>query len=125
MAGIPEKKIAEVRKAVMTIKSISRCEFNLFLPKHFFLESIVGEEVAWWADEARGIIGTIARGVAEPSWRYIVLERDADGDFRVCILKAGIRTRLMASVQLLHAMEVVQESGHPASLDEVETLTTK
>lgn len=114
-----------LRKALVTIKRISRWEFNLFLPKHFFLESIVGEEVAWWADDARSIIGTIARGAAEPSWRYILLERNGDGDFRVCILKAGIKTRLAASVQLLHAMEAVRKSRHHAPLKEAETLTAK
>lgn len=99
-----------LRKAVVTIKSISRWEFNEFLPKHFFLEIVVGEQVAWWADEAGDIIGTIARGAMEPGWRYSVLERDADGDFRVCTLQSGIKSRLAASVHLLRAMKAAQKS---------------
>jgi hypothetical protein len=94
----------------MAIKRISRWQFNQFVPKNFFLESVVGDQVAWWADEPESIIGTIARGVTESCWRYIVLEQDADGGFRVCNMQSGIRSRLAASAQLVRAMEAIQES---------------
>jgi hypothetical protein len=99
-----------LQKTVVAIKSISRWEFNQVLPDHIFLESLVGTPVAWWADEARSIIGATAQGAMEPSWRYIILERNGHEHFRVCNLQSGIKSRLMASMQLLRAMETLRKS---------------
>ena len=98
-------------RAVVAIKSISRWEFNQFLPKHFFVESVLGEQVAWWANETGGIIGAIARKAREPAWSFILLKRGSDGQFRACKLRSGIRNRVVASAQLLHAMEMIQQSA--------------
>ena len=98
-----------LRKAVVAIKSISRWEFNQLLPEHIFLEGVVGTQVAWWADEDGGIIGATAQGATEPCWRYIILERNGVRGFRVCSLQSGIKSRLMASVQLLRAMEATRK----------------
>jgi hypothetical protein len=98
-------------KAVVAIKSISRWEFNWFLPEHSFVESMLGEQVAWWADEGGCIIGTITKNVRKPAWSFIVLKRDTDGQLRACNLRTRIRSRLAASTQLLRLMETIQQSG--------------
>jgi hypothetical protein len=94
----------------MKIKSISRWEFNRFVPRNFLLESFVGDQVGWWADETRSIIGTIARATMEPKWRCVLMAQDADGDFRVYDLQWEIKSRLAASVHLFRAMEAAQKS---------------
>jgi hypothetical protein len=112
-------------KVAVAIKSISRWEFNQLLPEHIFLESVVGTQVAWWADEDGNIIGATARGATEPCWRYIILERNGVGGFRVCNLQSGIKSRLVASVQLLRAMGATrkrrQDKLSPKSLEPLAT----
>jgi hypothetical protein len=106
----------------MKIKSISRWEFNRFVPRNFVLESFVGNQVGWWADEARSIIGTIARGTVEPRWRCVMMVQDADGGFRVCDLQWGIESRLAAIVHLFRVMKATQKSKtKQATLEEAGT----
>ena len=110
----------------VAIKSISRWEFNQFLPEHIFLESVVGTQVAWWADKEESIIGATAQGATEPCWRYIILERNGAGGFRVCSLQSGIKSRLVASVQLLRAMESIRKRRQDSlSSKSQEPLATK
>jgi hypothetical protein len=94
----------------MKIKSISRWEFNQFVPRNFLLESFVGTQAGWWTNETRSIIGTIARATTEPKWRCVLMVQDADGDFQVCDLQWEIKSRLAASVHLFRAMEAAQKS---------------
>jgi hypothetical protein len=89
----------------LAIKKISRSEFNELLPEHHLLEAVSGEQVAWWAGEARRIIGTVGKGGGERNWCYVVLIVDEIGAYRVHKLQSGIDSRLVASAQLHHVMK--------------------
>jgi hypothetical protein len=89
----------------MSIKNISRWEFEQLLPERSAIEATIGEQVEWWAQKAGRFIGTIAKGIAEPGWRYILLVRDEGGRFRICRLRGGIESLPAATQQLLTVME--------------------
>ena len=101
----------------MAINAISRLQFIELLPEHDLMEAISGEQVAWWADQARSIIGTVGKGRGEHDWAYAMLARDENGTYRVCKLRSGISSRLTASAQLHHVMRRWKQpsDGHTAA----------
>ena len=65
----------------MAISNISRDEFNRIFTFDSELAPYIGEEVEWYTDDAKKIIGVIARGVSGSCWSYAILRRNALGDF--------------------------------------------
>ena len=65
----------------MAIKNISRAEFNRIFTFHSELAPYIGDEVEWFADDAKNVIGVIARGVSDSCWSYAILRRNVLGDF--------------------------------------------
>jgi hypothetical protein len=92
----------------LVIKSISRWEFDQFLPSRFHLENVYGEQAAWWADKSGSIIGAVAGGGGERGWHCIMLGRKADGNYQVRNVQSGFESQQAASEQLIHAMETVE-----------------
>lgn len=109
------------RRHLLSIRNISRWEFEQLLPERSAIEATIGEQVEWWAQKAGRFIGTIAKGIAEPGWRYILLERDEGGRFRICRLRGGIESLQAASHQLVTVMET---SDSPETLSPVQSNQT-
>ncbi|HUI07728.1 MAG TPA: hypothetical protein VL486_12065 [Verrucomicrobiae bacterium] len=65
----------------MAISNISRDEFNRIFTFDSELAPYIGEEVEWYADEAKNVIGVIAKGVSGSCWSYAILRRNGAGDF--------------------------------------------
>ena len=65
----------------MAISSISRAEFNRMFTFDSELAPYIGDEVEWYADDDKNVIGVIARGVSGSSWSYAILRRNVLGDF--------------------------------------------
>ena len=65
----------------MAIKNISRAEFNRMFTFDSELAPYIGDEVEWFADDAKNVIGVIARGVSGSCWSYAILRRNVLGDF--------------------------------------------
>ena len=59
----------------MAINSISRAEFNRMFTFDSELAPYIGDEVEWYADDAKNVIGVIARGVARSEF-WGVIARD-------------------------------------------------
>ena len=89
----------------MAVKSITRWEFNQYVPQSYLLEHVFGDGVAWFADRSNRIIGTVAKSERERHWFYIILEREADGSYQVCQVQSGFESQQVASVRLTPAME--------------------
>jgi hypothetical protein len=68
----------------LAVKTIGRREFNRLLPHHHVLESLMGEQIEWFANKAKTLIGTIALSKTGRSWNYAVLRRNKLGNFQVC-----------------------------------------
>jgi hypothetical protein len=70
----------------MAINSISRAEFNRMFTFGSELAPYIGDEVEWYADDAKNVIGVIARGVSGSNWSYAILRRNLLGDFVASVL---------------------------------------
>ena len=65
----------------MAISKISKEEFNWIFTYDSELAPYIGDEVEWFADDAKNVIGVIARGVSGSCWSYAILRRNVLGDF--------------------------------------------
>jgi hypothetical protein len=70
----------------MAISSISRTEFNRMFAFGSELAPYIGDEVEWYADDTKNVIGVIAEGISGSSWNYTTLRRNVLGDFLVSTL---------------------------------------
>lgn len=103
-----------LEEMIVSVKSISRWQFNRFLPARNQLRTVIGKEVEWYADDPENSIGTIAFSKEERGWNYAILRRDWMGDFQVCDLKAKLGNARAASVDCVLAMKEAEKSGQRA-----------
>jgi hypothetical protein len=89
---------------MVIINSIGRQAFHQLLPANAVPEMAVGEEVEWFADVAKTIIGTIGLGGMNKGWNYAILKPDTMGEFRVSEKQRNFPTRHTARVTLLRRM---------------------
>ena len=99
-----------LEKEAVSVKSISSCKFNGFLPTRNQLRTVIGKEVEWYADDPENSIGTIAFSADERGWNYAVLRRDWMGDFQVCNQKANFQNVRAASVDCVLAMKAAEKN---------------
>ncbi len=86
------------------ISSVSRKEFNRLFTFDSELAPYIGEELEWYADEAKNVIGTIARGILGFRWSYTVLRRNVLGDFLASTLSRNFMDFQTARVACLQEM---------------------
>jgi hypothetical protein len=86
------------------IKRIARWEFNHLLPHHLILEDLMGEQIGWFANQAKNLIGTIALTKVGRSWNFAVLKRNKQGGFQVCDVGQNFFNLRQTMVQFKHAM---------------------
>lgn len=65
----------------MPIQSIPRTAFNQLHPGHRAAPEWIQEEVEWFAERSRVLIGYIARNVRSNDWMFVVEGRDERGEF--------------------------------------------
>ncbi len=94
----------------MAIKSIGRHEFNQLLPHHLVLESLMGEQVEWFANKAKNLIGTIALTKTGKSWNFVVLRRNKLGNFQICDSGKNFFNLRQTMVQFRYAMAAAKNS---------------
>jgi len=94
----------------MSFENIRREEFDGFLPPHLVLETLMVEQVEWFANATKNIIGTIA-GKADKGWKYVVLAGDGRGNFRVCNLGGDSYNLVTARARILTDMQVAEKTA--------------
>ena len=62
------------------------------------LAPYIGDEVEWYADDTKNVIGVIARGVSGSCWSYAILKRNLLGDFVASILCKDFFTNLQIAL---------------------------
>jgi hypothetical protein len=67
----------------MTIRTISRFEFEQLLAHYTALESLMVEQVEWFSGKSGNLLGVIAKGEGVAGWNYAIFKRDRKGDFPV------------------------------------------
>ena len=88
----------------MVIRSIRRREFDRLLPLHGLRETFIGQEVEWFSDDVRNIIGTVAGAKADRGWNYAIFKRDKTGNFQMCKIGRNLYNLHKATVDFLRAM---------------------
>ena len=89
---------------MVIINSTDREAFHQLLPANAVPEMAVGEEVEWFADVAETIIGTIGFDARNKGWNYVILTRDARGEFRVSERHGNFPTRHAGRLALWRRM---------------------
>jgi hypothetical protein len=64
----------------------------------------MGEQVEWFTNQARNLIGTIALTKAGRSWNYAILRRNKLGNFQVCDIGQNFFSLTQTMVQFTYAM---------------------
>lgn len=95
----------------MAIISITQSEFDAFKPSRSPLIASITEEVEWYADSARTIIGAVSYDKTDSDWSYVILGRDERRSFRAIQAQSAIEDRETAKTQLQQAMAKVEASG--------------
>ena len=103
-------------EAAMPIKTIARREFNQLLPHHLVLENLMGEQVEWFANRARNLIGTIALTAMGRSWNFAILKRNRQGNFQVCDVGQNFFNLSQIMVQFRYAMVAAKYSRQEVCL---------
>ncbi len=67
----------------MIVKTISRSEFDQLLPHNPLLESLMVDQVEWFANVPGKPARTLAKGKGVSECNYVILKRDQDGHFQV------------------------------------------
>ncbi len=89
---------------MVVINSIGQLAFHQLLPANAVPEMAAGEGVEWFADVADTIIGNIGFDAKNKGWNYVILTRDAGGEFRISERHGNFPTRHGARIALLRRM---------------------
>jgi hypothetical protein len=98
------------------IKRIARLEFNRLLPHHLVLEDLMGEQVEWFANKAKDLIGTIALNKVGRSWNFAVLRRNMLGNFQVCNIGQNFFNLRQTIAQFTYAMAAARDNRQQVCL---------
>ena len=94
----------------MSFDCIRREEFAQCLPPSLVLHRLMAEQVEWFSNTARNIIGTVA-GQVEHGWNYAVLMADKRGHLRVSKLGGDTYNLDAARSRFLLEMEVAEKAA--------------
>ena len=64
----------------------------------------MGEQIEWFANKAKNLIGTIALTRTGRSWSYAVLRRNKLGNFQVCDIGQNFFSLKQTMVQFTYAI---------------------
>jgi hypothetical protein len=117
MKGFQQTQQERLSGPLPGVNRISQEEFrSLFQKPKFSTEysRVIEErtqEVEWWADKQRRILGTLIHDVPDDDWSPIILARDEVGRFRCIDALAAIPDRAQASRTLQDKMREYLSSG--------------
>jgi hypothetical protein len=102
----------------ITIHAITRREFDKYAPTRSVITTIILQEVEWFVDDERVVIGVVARDTSDDDWSLYVLGPTADGRFRPIAASTGMTSLAEARSRLLVKMEGILSSGGTAPADD-------
>jgi hypothetical protein len=91
----------------MSIRTLSREEFDRFESAGAAVTLATTNAVAWFADDAGVVLGALVYGESNFDWSCVVLGRDAAGVFRALGTDVGLRSHNEARRFLLDRMRAV------------------
>jgi hypothetical protein len=102
----------------MTIRALSRQEFDRFAVAQATLSDFTVKAVEWFVDDTGYVLGAVAHHESALNWSYLVLTRDANAQFRPRYLQFGAWNVDETRRLLLARMELALPAGdHGAAAD--------
>src|SRR6478752_2046374 len=95
----------------MSIRPVSRIEFDEYQPARAPESQDIFEEKEWFADDGGIVIGLIAIDKADKDWFIGVLGRDERGTFRAIDVESSLQNIDDARIQLIAMMEKALATG--------------
>ncbi len=93
----------------MSIRAISRSEFDRLLPQNPAVENLMVEQVEWFSNRSGNLLGTIARGESVAGWNYVIVKWDKKGHPHVCKVMNNFFSSKAARVDLLLSMAEIEK----------------
>jgi hypothetical protein len=93
------------------ILEITREEFEQFHPSRDPRMAALAEEVRWFRDEHKIVLGVLLLDKIDNDWSYVVLGRDEQRKYRGIVFDASIQTRAEAETRLLGSMRMAVAGG--------------
>jgi hypothetical protein len=96
----------------MTIRALSREEFDKFGSAQLTLRGLTRKAVEWFADDVGNLLGAVADHRPALDWSFVALGRDQSGKFRVIALDFGYQDQDVARGVLFATMETASAPGN-------------
>ncbi len=93
----------------MSIRTISRPEFDRLLPQNAAVENLMVDQVEWFSNRSGTLLGTIAQGESVAGWNYAILKRDKKGELHVRKVMGNFFNSKAARVDLLLSMAEIEQ----------------
>jgi hypothetical protein len=87
------------------VDGIPRSRFGHLFVENRALESVIGNEVEWFADDSETLLGTVANGLLFDRWTYVFLEKRGITGFHIVRIEFGVSAQDEATVRLLRSMK--------------------
>jgi len=94
----------------MTIRSLTRAQFDEFEPVRHPMVAHFATEKAWYADDEGNVIATLLFDKTDHDWAVVILGRDEQGSFRCIEANSSIEDRDEAEGQLLSRLRSISAS---------------
>jgi hypothetical protein len=104
-----EKEFLGFLKTTAAISNVKSKEFNRLFTFNNELVPYIGVELQWYADDAKNVIGTIAKGTSDACWRYTILRRNLLGNFLVSTLSRDFMDLQTARATCLQEMATASD----------------
>lgn len=97
------------------IKPISRARFNLLsIGARMAVSRVLSGEISYWADQEERILGLICIDYTDQDFAWMILARDRIGRFRCCQVEASVKSKLLATENMIREMATLVREGIPA-----------
>ncbi len=95
----------------MPIRRISEEEFYSHDPAIEVMASLFADEVGWYSDSDKSLIGTIIFDKTDKDWGYVIMAIQEDGRYRSVDINISLNTQDYAEKELLTKMNKMDSSG--------------
>jgi hypothetical protein len=104
-------------KRPMTIRALSRQEFDRFAATQPTVSDFTADAVEWFADDTGLVLGAVTYRKADHPWSFVVLARDTHGQFAPLNLQFGAWNAAEARRLVIARMETAvlnaDQAGRP------------
>lgn len=95
----------------MSVRSISEEEFYSHDPAKEAAAILFAEEISWYSDSEKNLIGTVILDKTDMDWGYVIMAIQEDGQYRSVKVNVSMNSQDDAEEELLTKMNKMDSSG--------------